>query len=452
MKKEMFTLITLILLLIVNINKVYSQATSETQMKPQHFMYLAEIEESVKQNMLYRIHISSDIIKKCSTDFKDIRLFNENNQEIPFVLLKNKLAAEPAKVFNFKITAYEEEDTCSILTMETPANISVVDSIEIITPERNFKKNVYIYGSGDSQSWKLLAEDFIYDFSAQVDLRKTKLQFPAAKYAFFRLRLCNTEKPKSDQTSIKLRYEQLDFSVEKIIEKKLRIDRISGGYGTPQQDKTVYDEEIFKDYSIITNNQDKTVIELEAGMPCSKITFEIENANFFRYINVYGKRNNEEKFNTIPITTQSVYRFSLGDMDERKQTIICPAPNYRTYRFEIKNKNSPPLKIKSIILHWVQTNLYFIGLNDVDRCTLFFGSKTRIPAPDYDISAFLRQDNISSQEHINLKVGPMMMNTDYTPLEEADKKSIIEKHILKLVVILLVILIGFWFYKLYKKI
>jgi hypothetical protein len=451
-KKEMFTLITLILLLTVNVNTVYSQETSETQMKPQHFMYLAEIEESMKQNKLYRIHIASEIIKKCSTDLKDIRLFNENNQEIPFVLLKNKVAAEPAKVFNFKIIGYEEEDTCSILTMKTPVNIPAVDSVDIITSERNFKKNVYIYGSGDGQSWKRLAEDFIYDFSAQVDLRKTKLQLPGVKYAFFRLRLCNTQKPKSDQTSFKLRYEQLDFSVEKITEKKLRIERISGGYGTPQQDKTVYDKEIFNDYSIITNNPDKTVIELEAGMPCSKITFDIKNANFFRYIKVYGKRNNDDTFNNIPIATQSVYRFSLGEMDERKHTIICPASNYRIYRFEIKNKNSPPLKIKSITLHWVQTNLYFIGLNDADRCKLYFGSKSTIPAPDYDISAFLRQDNISSQEHIDLKVGPMMMNTDYTPLEKADKKSIIEKHILKLVVILLVILIGFWFYKLYKKI
>jgi hypothetical protein len=449
-KKEMFTLITLIL--VFTIKPGYTQAASETQMKPQHFMYLAEIEESVKQNMLYRIHISPEIIKKCSTDFKDIRLFNKNHQEIPFVLLKNKLAAESAKLFNFKITAYEEEDTCSVLTMETPANIPVVDSIDIITPGRNFKKNVYIYGSGDGKTWKLLAEDFIYDFSAQVDLRKTKLQLPGVKYAFFRLRLCNTEKPKSDQASIKLRYEQLDFSVEKITEKKLRIERISGGYGTPQQDKTVYDEEIFKDYSIITNNQDKTVIELEAGIPCSKITFEIENLNFFRYITVYGKRDNEDTFNTIPIVIQSVYRFSLGDMDERKHTIICPAPGYRAYRFEIENRNSPPLKIKSIALHWVQANLYFIGLNDADRCTLFFGSKTGIPGPDYDISAFLRQDNISQHEYKVLKIGPLMMNTDYTPLEKADKKTLIEKHILKLVVILLVILIGIWFYKLYKKI
>lgn len=448
----MFTLITLILLFTVNVNTGYSQATSETQMKPQHFMYLTEIEESVKKNMLYRIHISSDIIKKCSADFKDIRLFNDNNQEIPFVLLKNRLGAEPAKVFNFKIIGYEEGNTCSILTMETSADIPVVDSIEIITPGRNFKKKVYLYGSGDGKSWELLAEDFIYDFSAQVNLRKTKLQLPGAKYAFFRLRLCNTQKPDSNGTSIKLRYEQLDFSVEKITEKKLRIDRILGSYGTPQQDKTVYDEEIFNVFSIITNNQDKTVIELEGGIPCSKITFDIENANFFRYIKVYGKKNEKETFNKIPITTQQVYRFSLGDMDERKHTIICPAPNYKIYRFEIKNKNSPPLKIKSITLHWVQTHLYFIGLDDADRCTLFLGSKSKIPAPDYDISAFLRQDNISSQEYNDLKVGTMMMNTDYTPLEKADKKTIIEKHILTLVVILLVILIGFWFYKLYKKI
>lgn len=452
MKKEIFTLITLItLILLLTVNIGYIQAASKIQVKPQHFMYLAEIKEPVKQNMLHRIHISSDIVKKCSTDFKDIRLFNHNNREIPFVILKNKLAAEPARVFNFKIIGYEENDTCSVLTMETPANIPVVDSIDIITPGRNFKKKVYIYGSKDGKSWEQLAEDLIYDFSAQVNLRKTKLLLPGAQYAFFRLRLCDTQKPNSNQASIKLRYEQLDFSVEKITEKKLRIDRVSGSFGTPQQDKTVYDEEIFNVFSIITNNQEETIIELDAGIPCSEFTFDIENANFFRNIKVYGKINNSDTFNKISNTAQQVYRFSLGDMDERKYTIICPAQNYKIYRFEIKNKNSPPLKIKSISLHWVQANLYFIGLNDSDPCKLYFGSSARIPAPDYDISAFLRQDNISSQQYIDTRVDEIMMNTEYTPPGNADKKTIIEKHILTLVVILLVILIGFWFYKLYKK-
>ena len=94
MKKEMFTLIILILL---TVNTVYIQATAETQVRPQDFMYLAEIGEPVNKNMLYQVHISPDIIKKCSTGFNDIRLFNENNREIPFVILKNKFAAEPAK-------------------------------------------------------------------------------------------------------------------------------------------------------------------------------------------------------------------------------------------------------------------------------------------------------------------------------------------------------------------
>lgn len=443
-------------MLLSAISTGYGQVEMEKRVKPEQFMYVAEMEKQVKKNTLYRVHISTEILQKCSPGYKDIRVFNENHQEVPFVLLKNMLPAREGQSFDFEIIGYEKGDKCSILTIKTPEDIPAVDSIDIRTPGRNFKKKIFVDGSEDGKSWELLAEDVIYDFSAQVDLSKTKLQLPGAGFAYYRLRLCDSEEPDAGQTSIKLSYEKLDFSVEKITAKKLRIETIVGQYGASRHDKTVYDEKIFDVLSIGWDDRGDTIINLDAGVPCATITFDIKNANFFRRINIYGKvyRKDSEKnfFTQIPITTQPVYRFSLGDRAEEKTGFNCHAPNYRSFYFEIENKNSPPLDIKSISFRWVQVNLYFIGLKDNDRCTLYFGSSAGVPVPDYDISTFLRQDNIVDQKYEALKAVKIMKNPEYTPTDKADRKTIIEKNILTLVIILLVIIIGFWFYKLYKKI
>lgn len=418
-------------------------------LKPDNFQYCSELEQPAKNSTLYQTWITSDILQKCSTDCSDLRLFDQDNNEIPYVIIGNEHPDEIIETYRLEIVSYSDNPASKVITMKMPDKYRPVSLISLDISERDFKKTVMLYGSHNIKKWDLLVKEAIYDFSSQVALRKTEIKFNKADYRYYRLEIIDDNPSVKSDKSIKLKYEGLDFSADSLEIKNLHISKITGTTGFRKDNIKVYDENNFTTFTVNLDKDRNTVIFLEAGLPFDKIYFDISNPYYHREISLYGS-NTGEKDSYKFLTRESIFSFPISDISETKNYIAYQSPKEKFYKIIIQNRNNPPLEIKSIKFLWVQKNLYFVSLNKPSNYSLCFGNNT-ISGPSYDLANFINHNNWFNQNYEKLNTAQIIQNSDFRERPPEDRKMKIEKIVLIGIVIILVIGIGFWLYRLMRE-
>ncbi|MBI5639146.1 MAG: DUF3999 family protein [Nitrospirae bacterium] len=419
------------------------------QFVPDNFKYSTAIQGPLRGNTLYRVHLSSGILQRCVSACNDMRLFGPDNHEIPYVIIENRLSEAKIESYPAEITAYDETREEAVITMKLPEKFEPVSLLFLDIEEHDFKKHIIIEGSHDARTWEMIGEDAVYDFHSQVDLRKTEIRFPKSSYRYYRLRLIDGKGMAADRENIRLKYNGLDFSVNNVRGKKIRISRIIAKTSFEKETAPVYDELILTAFSQQTDKQGNTVIILETSIPFDRIIFELSNPYYFRKVGVYY--SDTGKNSSYRLLTQGyLYRFPLSGLTETRAHIEYSATGQRFYRFVIENHNNPPLEIRQIRLAWVQKNLFFVALKDAPAYSLCFGSPAA-EKPVYDLPNFINQGNWFKHASEKSATAQLLENPAYQPGIPKDIRSSIEKNILRGIVILLVIGLGYWLYALLNK-
>ncbi len=434
--------------LLVSLLPVSVLAASPT---PKDFQYCAEVAGQVKTGALYSVHLTGDVLEKCSTGCGDLRLFGPAGQEVPFVVIEDVAPPEPQEKYPLEIADYAPSGTEAVITMKLPEQHRPVTVIEIQTPDRDFKKRVVLSTSRDNKTWRVAAGDAIYDFSSRVDLRKTRIEFKKTVDRYFRLKLTDDGGGKEQGgTSIKLKYEGLDFSVEGMQKKEIRIQGVHALTALYRERVPVYDTRVFSNVSAKADKDGNTVIILKTGLPVERLSFDIANPYYSRSVMVsVSAAEDEETYRFIARGT--IYRFALDGRKEEQAFIDARSSKQASYKIAIENRGNPPLDVKAVDLSWVKQDLYFLALNDGDRHTLCFGNDT-LTRPEYDIARFITRENLARHSPAALTSGELRVNSGYVPKAPKQKRARIEKLVLTAVVVVLVIGMGYWLFMLVRKI
>lgn len=418
-----------------------------------NFLYSASITGPLEKGTLYRVSLSEEILRNCSHGCADARILDQDRNEIPYVIIESREKTSGGENYIFEITGYDDTPELETVTMRLRERHYAISSIRIQTQDRDFRKQVEVYGSHDLKTWNLLAKDSIWDFSSQVDLRKTEITFPESDYRYYRLVFRNAADKKLREENIRLRYRdgitthELDFSVENAKKGSFHIDRVEGR--TPQSRvKPVYDEVVFSSFSS-RKDGDHTIMDIEAAVPFESVLFDIADSYYFRKVNIYFSEDGKKGTYRL-ITTGQVYSFPLSETIEAKNEIECPGSWKGHYRFEIEDRSNPPLEIRNIKFKWVRRNLYFIALGHSPQYSLHFGNPS-LKKPEYDIAQFVNQCNWQTHSARDIQLAPVVKTTHYRPAMAMDKKEQIEKAVLISIVVLLVGVIGYWLYSLVKN-
>jgi len=416
---------------------------------PADFTYCADLQGAVKAEALYQVHLSDEIIGKAGPGLEDLRLFDGAGKEIPLTVIGNVPPFEAVETYPLEITGYDNDGSSAVVTLKLPQKHRAISVLDLEILDTDFKKRVLLSGSSDGKTWQSLVEDSIYDFSSQVDVRKTRIEFPKTDARYFRIALSDFKSQAPSQPSIKLKYEGLDFSVNGAAKKELRIHSVQGRTQTPAEKKPVYDQKVFHDLAATTDKEGNTVITFVAGLPLDRFSLEVTNPYFYRTVNLYGSSTGKDE-TYQQLASQVIYRFPLtSEQHEEKDYLEQHLSKQAFYKFVVVNKNNPPLEIKSVTLSWVQQNLYFIALKDQEHHSLCFGNP-RIKQPDYDIARFINRDTLSQHPYQRLELTSLRAGTGPRPTL-GERFAGYEKLILKIVVVLLVVGMGFWLYTLMKK-
>ncbi len=421
-----------------------------TTPKPADFSYCAEVQAVIKADSLYQVHLSDEIIRQTGTGLYDLRLFDSSGKETPFTVIENVPPYEETmETYRLEITGYESGPLSATITMKMPQKHRPIGLLDLDIADRDFKKRVALSVSSDGKTWRPLANDNIYDFTSQVNLRKTRIEFPRTDDRFFQLTLTDFVQQPASQQSISLKYEGLEFSVSGIQKKELRVQSVKGSTLVPAEKKPVYDQKTLTNITSALDKDGNTVVTFAAALPIDILSFDVSNHYFYRTIELYGSNDGKDDSYRL-LASQQVYRFPLSsEQHEEKIQIEANTQKYASYKVVVLNKNNPPLDIKRITISWIQKNMYFIALRNDDRYSLCYGNQ-RMPRPDYDIVRFVNRNLLSQHAVVRTSLaeptkseGPRRMLWD--------RLAGTEKIVLKIVVVLLVVGMGVWLYSLLKK-
>lgn len=413
------------------------------------FQYCADLSGNIQRGALHHVRLRGDVLEKCSASCGDLRVFSADGAEVPFVLIESLTPPEPQETYALEITDYAEHGADSVITFRLPEKHRAVTFIELNTRDTDFKKRAALSSSSDGKTWRPLAGDVIYDFSSQVSLRKTRIEFKKTDARYFRLKLTDEEGARKGTSSVRLKYEGLDFSVEGIAPKKIHIQGITALTALHKERMPVYDSKAIADIAPKSDKNGDTEIILKTGLPMERISFDVATPYFSRNASIYSQGAGEDQYRSM--TRGTIYRFALDGRKEEQTFIDARLPKDGvSYKIVIENRGNAPLEVKSVNVSWARRNLYFIAPVNAGQEVLCFGNSS-LQKPEYDIARFITRDNVSAHTPVPLMLGDVRTNAGFSPRMPGQKKAMIEKVILTAVVIVLVAGLGFWLFTLMKK-
>ncbi len=150
-------------------------------------------------NQWHKLNLPNDIFAKISTDFSDIRILgittNKDTIEAPY-LIQSTEETLTTKHVDFKLLnqAYNENGYYYSFKVSEKNEIN---QIQLDFKQDNFDWMASLEGSQDQKDWYNIIEDYriLSIKNKHTDYKHTQLNFPSAKFPYFRLHVASNEKP-----------------------------------------------------------------------------------------------------------------------------------------------------------------------------------------------------------------------------------------------------------------
>lgn len=438
---------TIIAIMVLGFLSSLAVAGPDT-LAPEHFRHYGAIEGPLKKNILYRSHLAGEVLEKCNARCGDLRIIDTGGQEIPYVIIEHRANGKAPEAYDVEIIGLEELSSGTQVLMKVMRKHGPIARLALDIPEKDFSRTVLLEGSKDRKSWVAVGRKQVYDFSSQVELRKTTLDFPPSDFDYFRLAFENDRKAKATRERINLKYQGLDFIADGLEGKKLRISKVTG-HGNPEKEaQPAYDTYQLTTFAVAQDKDRNTVISFSTGLPFTKVVFDVSNPYFYRQVSCYA--GGTEKKTRQPLLSASVYRFLLSDKVEAHTSLDCAAAGGGLYEIVIANGNNPPLDIRGVRLEWIRKELYFVALDDVPSYAVRFGNPA-MEGPSYDLAKSVHQANWRNFAAHEVEIAGVQENLSFRAATPEDVKAEREKRILVMVLCALVIGMGFWLYVLFAR-
>lgn len=425
-------------------------ALAQTPLTPANFRHRAELAGSFRAGTLYQVPLPAEFLRASAAGLADVRLYGPDGSEVPYAIIPHRLPPDAVPACTLKLVEYDQAGPEAKLTVEVPDGCPNVAEITLDVSDRDFKKQVTVEAGDDRKTWQPVAEDMIYDFTTQVNLRRTTLRFPATGARYLRLTLRDVP-PGGDNTNLtlSLRSEGLDLSFNRARGKKLSIQGLRAVAAPDSGQQTLYDRQVFTGLTPERGERGSTVIVLTAGLPADSMMFDIANPAYCRTVAVSGSDSGRDD-SYAWLKSDRIHAFPGAERDETQNRLELSADVTPFYKIVIENGDNPPLDVRSVTLEWARRDLYFVAPAAGAGYALYTG-QPRAARPFYDTGEFVNARNWFTRDASPAALGPVRANDRYEPgLAEPDRARV-ERIGLIIVVITLMVVLGWWIVRLVRK-
>lgn len=423
------------------------------ELKKSNFSFSSEITSPLEKGKLYQLPLNSEFIQKSQKDLDDVRIFDSKDNTLPYTIINNVIPVGEIKTEDIKIIDYKENNKDSFLIAERDENDKdyfQVSLLKLDIDNKDFKRDIIVYGSKNKKDWNSLAKDIIYDFSSVVTLRKTEVVIKKNTYKYYKVVFINNETSNFNDTNLNMQYKDLKITLDKKENKKLKINTITLQNEVNNKEKVNYITERINKISTSTDENKNTVIIIEDNLPFNKINFSINNPYYSRKVSVFSSETGDKKEYNL-LFEDNIYKINLNEIKEEKNFISSNSNKHKFYKILIKNQDSQPLEISKISFDYIKKDLYFMPNSNSEHYSLYVGNKN-VERPVYDFSSFLTSNNWYKQTFNTLKLGEITKNNQFEELLTPQEKEQKQKNILMVIVSIVIFVLGFWIYKMAKGI
>jgi len=335
-----------------------------------------------------RVKIDVEVYNNSKYDLSDLRVIDDDGKEVPYKLetLKSEKEAvcfEP-KMYNLSNVPYEYTE----FYLDVGEENKTINRLQIVTPDKNFRKKVEIWGSDDGIKWLNIRDDAnIFSFyNEEYRTSLTDIKFPDTRRRFFKIVIWDRE------------------------ERSLKVEGC-----------LVYDEKIvkvslgslpFKILSREENNQKKrTEIILDViykNIPKKEVNLKFSSDRYHRNVWVFGSDDAEDwQF----LSSAIIYMFNK----ENKNNIISfPESRNRYFKLFIYNQDDPPIKIDDMS---IKINQCFVNfpVKRNKKYYLFYGN-SYAERPLYEFERLL--SFMETEKKVLLDLGDEQLNEKFSRIKE----------------------------------
>ncbi len=339
------------------------------------------------------VKVDAEVYNNAKSDLSDIRIIGYNGEEIPYKLKvveskKETVCFEP-KLYNVS----HKPDAYTEFYLDVGEKNQIINKINIVTPDKNFRRRVEIWGSDDGIYWLKIRDDAnIFSFYTE-DYRTslTDIKFPDTKRRFFKIVIWNKEeKP--------LEIAKCWVYDEKVI-------------------KATLDDIPFKIVSKKENNEKKrTEVVLDViyeNIPKKEINLKFASKGYHRNVWVFGSDNAED---WRRLNSSVIYRYNK---ENKNNVISLPESRDRYLKLFIYNQDDPPLKIDAISIKGNKQFIYFPVKKNEKYC-LFYGNHNA-RKPVYEFERLL--PFMESEKSIMLDLEEEQINENFSRVKEVIKEN-----------------------------
>jgi hypothetical protein len=294
----------------------------------------------------------------------------------------------------------------------------------------------------------LIAHDSYFDFSSQIDLRKTTLKLPNTKARYLRIILKDNDRPIDLGDDIRLRYKDLEFTLSGLKAGEIKIDGFTSTLGRTKHEAPLFDRAVFPKPHTFLDNEKNTIVSLgRVNLPIEKASLKINNTYYYRSIELWVAETDDEQ-SYRQVTQDIVYK--IPGISSDKNTITYNQTQHVYVRLKVINHDNPPLHVEEVTIEWMRRNLYFIPESG-HWYTLYCGGEN-IRAPRYELQKLVPNQHDQLMRYDEWKVGALQKNENYAPKPAMPSQKPFERYLLTVLVILLVCGLAWWAFRLMKNI
>jgi hypothetical protein len=339
------------------------------------------------------VKVDAEVYNNAKSDLSDIRIIDYKGKEIPYKLKvleskKETVCFEP-KLYNIS----HKPDAYTEFYLDIKEKDQIINKINIVTPDKNFRRRVEIWGSDDGIDWLKIRDDAnIFSFYTE-DYRTslTDVNFPDTKRKFYKIVIWNKgEKP-------------LEISKCWVYDEKVSLAPL--------------DDIPFKILSRNENLEKKrTEVVLDVvykNIPKKEINLKFASKGYHRSVWVFGSDDAE---NWQRINSAVIYRYNK---ENKNNVISLPRSRNRYLKLIINNQDDPPLKIDDISIKVNRHFIYFpVKKNEI--YTLFYGN-SYAGKPIYEFERLL--PFMESEKSIMLDLDKEQINEKFSRVKEVIKEN-----------------------------
>ncbi|MDD3119687.1 MAG: DUF3999 family protein [Victivallales bacterium] len=365
------------------------------------------------------------VYDRCRNNYADLRLAGNNGREIPFVVrAETMLAVQTVNLScDSKLLSFQPAGAnCYEVTLRLGDQAPTPSEVIIDTPCHDYEKKVAVSGSNDRQQWQpLLDHAVIYDYSPMIDLSCNRVSFPAKRFQYYRIRIDAFTEQKTGARSlltVDRRPGPKSGTVETFERTRatFRIDNIH--LESKRHRKNIRCRKVisYPSPSFSVGNRDPGVEVVEfttSRQPLTEVAVVVDDANFYRSVELYGGDNPQTM---TPVATGTLFRVSIGNQPQQKLKLTFPERRCKYYQLQIRNADSPALRIKNLQLSGPGYAVVFVTPSpDLAPLNLYFGGK-EMSVPNYDLAVVLDRAGILDSGY-SYRLGPVAANPWYQPKE-----------------------------------